>query len=124
MTKLRPAEQSEEAVDKSTEAVLNVLADDDKSPEEEMFPEIKYSPTGKPIPDGYHWDGTRRVKTYKGSKRPDSIPSDLWRMLSPKDREKLIAEEAKASGSGSTSSSATTKVRRRKDPQQLCESLG
>jgi hypothetical protein len=40
-------------------------------------------------------------------------------MLSPKDREKLIAEEAKASGSGSTSSSATTKVRRRKNPQQL-----
>ena len=70
MTKLRPAEQSEEAVDKSTETVLNVLADDDESPEEEMFPEIKYSPTGKPIPDGYHWDGTRRVKTYKGVKAP------------------------------------------------------
>ena len=115
MTKLRPAEQSEEAVDKSTEAVLNVLADDDESPEEEMFPEIKYSPTGKPIPDGYHWDGTRRVKTYKGSKRPDSIPSDLWRMLSPKDREKLIVEEAdKMSGSGSASSSAATRGSKKK----------
>jgi hypothetical protein len=61
MTKLRPAEQSEEAVDKSTEAVLNV----------DMFPEIKMTPTGKPIPDGCHWDGIRLVKTYKGSKRPD-----------------------------------------------------
>ena len=109
------AEQSEEAVDKPTEAVLNVLADDDKSPEEEMFPEIKYSPTGKPIPDGYHWGGTRRVKTYKGSKRPDSIPSDLWRMLSPKDREKLIVEEAdKMSGNGSASSSAATRGSKKK----------
>jgi hypothetical protein len=115
MTKLRPAEQSEEAVDKSTEAVLNVLADDDESPEEEMFPEIKYSPTGKPIPDGYHWDGTRLVKTYKGSKTPDSIPADLWRMLRPKDREKLIVEEAdKMSGSGSASSSAATRGSKKK----------
>ena len=70
----------------------------------------KYTPTGKPIPDSYHWDGTRLVKTYKGPKRPDSIPSDLWRMLSPKDREKLIAEEAeKVAGGGSASSSSATK---------------
>ena len=47
-------ERSEEAIDKSTEAVLNV----------DMFPEIKMTPTGKPIPDGCHWDGPRLVKTY------------------------------------------------------------
>ena len=41
----------------------------EQAEEEEMFPETKYTPTGKPIPDGYHWDGTRLVKTYKGSKR-------------------------------------------------------
>ena len=103
-------EHSEEAIDKSAGAVPNVLAEDDKPAEEEIFPEIKYTPTGKPIPDSYHWDGTRLVKTYKGSKRPDSIPSDLWRMLSPKDREKLIAEEAeKVAGGGSASSSSATK---------------
>ena len=44
----------------------------DKSPAEEIFPEIKYTPTGQIIPDGFHWDGTRLVKSYKGSKRPSS----------------------------------------------------
>ena len=49
----------------------------DKSPVDEIFPEIKYTPTGQIIPDGYHWDGTRLVKSYKGSKRPENIPSDF-----------------------------------------------
>ena len=78
------AEASEEAIDKSSEAVLDALASEDKPAEETIFPDIKYTPTGTPIPDGYHWDGTRLVKTYKGSKRPEAIPSDFWKMLSPK----------------------------------------
>ena len=85
---------SEEAIDKSSEAVPDALASEGQPAEEAIFPEIKYTPTGKPIPDGYHWDGTRLVKTYEGSKRPESIPSDLWKMLSPKDRQQLIDEEA------------------------------
>ena len=110
------AETGEEAIDKSPEAVPDALASEDKPAEEEMFPEIKYTPTGKPIPDGYHWDGTRLVKTYKGSKRPESIPSDLWKMLSPKDRQKLIDEEAKkmAVGSGGAASSLAPKGTKKK----------
>jgi hypothetical protein len=49
------AETGEEAIDKSSEAVPDALASEDQPAEEEMFPEIKYTPTGKPIPDGYHW---------------------------------------------------------------------
>ena len=62
------AEQSEEAIDKSAEAVPNVLAEDDKPAEEKIFPEITYIPTGKPIPDGYHggwhssWEDIPRTK--------------------------------------------------------------
>ena len=102
------AETGEEAIDKSPEAVPDALASEDQPAEEEMFPEIKYTPTGKPIPD---WDGIRLVKTYKGSKRPESIPSDLWKMLSPKDRQKLIDEEAEkmAVGSGGAASSSAPK---------------
>ena len=44
------------------------------------------TPAGVPIPEGYHWDGLRVVKTYKGSKRPKDIPSDYWKTLGPKDR--------------------------------------
>ena len=46
-------DQGEEVVDKSTEAVPNVLAMADEPAEEDFFPEIKYAPTGKPIPDGH-----------------------------------------------------------------------
>ena len=110
------AEASEEAIDKSSEAVLDVLASEDKPAEETIFPDIKYTPTGTPIPDGYHWDGTRLVKTYKGSKRPESIPSDFWKMLSPKDRQKLVEEEAEkmAVGSGGAASSSASKVPKKK----------
>ena len=110
------AEASEEAIDKSTEAVLDALASDEKPAEETVFPDIKYTPTGTPIPDGYHWDGTRLVKTYKGSKRPESIPSDFWKMLSPKDRQKLVEEEAEkmAVGSGGAASSSASKGPKKK----------
>ena len=59
------------------------------------------TPAGVPIPEGYHWDGLRVVKTYKGSKRPKDIPSDYWKTLGPKDRAKLLKEmdEAKSSSS-------------------------
>ena len=89
--------------------MLDALASEDQPAEEPVFPDIKYTPAGKPIPDGYHWDGTRLVKTYKGSKRPESIPSDFWKMLSPKDRQKLVEEEAEkmaVGGEGAASSSA------------------
>ena len=61
-------------------------------------------------------DGTRLVKTYKGSKRPESIPSDLWKMLSPKDRQKLLDEEAEkmAVGSGGAASSSAPKGPKKK----------
>ena len=64
-----------EAADGSTEAVLGALARPDKSPDDEIFPEIKHTPTGQIIPDGLHWDGTRLVKSYKGSKRPEHMIS-------------------------------------------------
>ena len=113
------AEASEEAIDKSSEAVLDALASEDQPAEEPIFPDIKYTPTGKPIPDGYHWDGTRLVKTYKGSKRPESIPSDFWKMLSPKDRQKLVEEEEEeaekmAVGSGGAASSSASKGPKKK----------
>jgi len=109
-------ETSEEAINKSAEAVLDALASEDQPAEEPIFPDIKYTPTGKPIPDGYHWDGTRLVKTYKGSKRPESIPSDFWKMLSPKDRQKLVEEEAEkmAAGSGGAASSSASKGPKKK----------
>jgi len=107
---------SEEAIDKSSGAVPAALASEGQPAEEATFPEIKYTPTGKPIPDGYHWDGTRLVKTYKGSKRPESIPSDLWKMLSPKDRQQLIDEEAEkmAVDSGGAASSSASKGPKKK----------
>ena len=55
---------------------------------------------------GWHW----LVKTYKGSKRPEYIPPDFWKMLSPKKRAKLAAkEEAKVTGSGSSASGSAAK---------------
>ena len=91
----------------------------DKSPAEEIFPEIKYTPTGQIIPDGFHWDGTRLVKSYKGSKRPESIQSDFWRMFSPKEREQLVAEEAAklagSSGGGAPSSSSAKASKKKKN---------
>ena len=93
----------------------------DKSPVEEIFPEIKYTPSGQIIPGGFHWDGTRLVKAYEGSKRPENIPSDFWRMLSPKEREMLVAEEAAkfagSSGSGAPSSSSAKASKRKKKPE-------
>ena len=99
-------------VDKSVDAVVEALEEVDKSPmeDEPIFPDVKYTPTGKIIPDGYHWDGTRLVKTYKGSKRPEHIPSDFWKMLSPKERALLASEEqSKPTGGGSSASGSATK---------------
>ena len=35
----------------------------------------------------FHWDGHRIVRNYKGSKRPEGIDSELWKMLGPHDSE-------------------------------------
>eukprot|EP00435_Cladocopium_sp_Y103_P032401 s1446_g8.t1 len=109
---MQRSEPDDEVVEKSTDAVLTALAPEGLGPEEDIFgdDEAKRTPKGDPIPDGYHWDGTRIVKTYKGTKRPPTIPSDFWRMLGPKERAELAAEEAAkafgSSGSGGASSSA------------------
>ena len=54
-------------------------ADSDVEPEqpEPIFPDLKLSPKGEIIPDGFHWDGHRIVRNYKGSKRPEGIDSKL-----------------------------------------------
>ena len=61
--------------------------------EEPIFPDLKLTPKGDIIPDGFHWDGHRIVRNYRGSKRPEGIDSKLWQMLSPSDRKKIIEEE-------------------------------
>ena len=56
-------------------------ADSDVEPEgvpDEIFPEIRLTPKGEIIPDGFHWDGHRIVRNYKVSKRPEGIDSKLW----------------------------------------------
>ena len=63
-------------------------------------------PDGSIVPDGYHYDGVRLVKTYTGSKRPRSIPSELWKMMGPRQREKAIREEELKKSEGVTSSSS------------------
>ena len=66
------------------------------------------TPAGVPIPEGYHWDGLRVVKTYKGSKRPKDIPSDYWKTLGPKDRAKLLKKEMDEAKSSSSKGPKTT----------------
>ena len=56
------------------------------APQEPVFPDLKLTPKGEIIPDGFHWDGHRIVRNYKGSKRPAGIDSELWKMLGPQDR--------------------------------------
>ena len=71
-------------------------ADSDVEPEdvpEEIFPELKLTPKGEIIPDGFHWDGHRIVRNYKGSKRPPGIDSKLWQMLGSNERKQIIEEE-------------------------------
>ena len=41
----------------------------------------------------FHWDGHRIVRNYKGSKRPEGIDSELWKMLGPHERKQIIEEE-------------------------------
>ena len=85
-------------------------------------PKSSIPPTGQIIPDGFHWDGTRLVKSYKGAKRPEHIPPDFLRMLSPKEREKLVAEEAEkfagSSGSGAPSSSSAKASKKKKKKKE------
>eukprot|EP00435_Cladocopium_sp_Y103_P046090 s114_g13.t1 len=121
-SEMQPAEPDDEAVDKSSDAVLDALAPSDPGPEGGIIDDTTRTPKGEPIPDGYHWVGTRIVKTYRGSKRPPSIPSDFWSMLGPKERAELSAEEAAkasgSSGSGGASSSAAPKAKAKKKKQK------
>ena len=59
------------------------------------------APDGSRIPSGHHWDSVRAVRDYKGTQRPEGIPSDFWRTLSGKQRQQLIAEEKAAKASSS-----------------------
>ena len=59
------------------------------------------APDGSRIPSGHHWDSVRAVRDYKGTQRPERIPSDFWRTLSGKQRQQLIAEEQAAKASSS-----------------------
>ena len=83
-----------------------------EKPEEPVFPELRLTPKGDIIPDGFHWDGHRIVRNYKGSKRPAGIDSQLWQMLGSNERKQIIAEEeakalAEAQGGTSAPSSAS-----------------
>ena len=41
---------------------------------------------GSPVPKGYNYDGTRLVRSKRGSARPPDTPSSAWVMMSQKDR--------------------------------------
>lgn len=56
--------------------------------------------------DGYHYEGARLVKTYKGSKRPRGIPPELWKMIGPKQGEITIREEEQKQKENPTSSAS------------------
>ena len=45
-------------------------------------------PDGRPVPEGYTYDGTRLVRKKRGSARPLDTPSSAWVMMSQKDRAK------------------------------------
>ena len=81
------------------------------------------TPDGRPIPKGHHWDGIRIVKTYKGSKRPKDISSEFWRSIGPKDRQKLIEEDAKKRSAAVKTEQAEPKKRKKKNAQEtpLCQ---
>lgn len=64
--------------------------DDELVPEEPIFPELKLTPKGDIIPDGFHWEGHRIVRNCCGSKRLEGIDSALWQMLGSNERKKII----------------------------------
>ena len=86
--------------------------------------DLEKTPDGRPIPKGHHWDGIRIVKTYKGSKRPKDISSEFWRSIGPKDRQKLIEEDAKKrSAAVKTEQAEPKKKKKKKNAQEttLCQ---
>ena len=50
-------------------------------------------PDGSAVPPGFQWDGFRLVRARKSS-RPPGIPSDMWKLASPKERAR-VAEECR-----------------------------
>ena len=106
-------------------------ADSDVEPDapvEPVFPDLKLTPKGEVIiPDGFHWDGQRIVRNYKGSKRPEGIGSELWKMLGSNERKQIIEEEdakalAEAQG-GKSAPSGLKGIRRRSLPQPSLRQL-
>lgn len=68
-------------------------------------------PDGSPVPAGYHFDGVRLVRNRKGSRRPKDISSEYWKMIGPKERQKIIDErEGKATGTHSEGGSSSSKA--------------
>ena len=72
---------------------LDDAGGDAELPAEPIFPDLKLTPKGEIIPDGYHWEAHRIVRNYRGSKRPEGIDSKLWQMLGSNERKKIIEEE-------------------------------
>ena len=95
------------------------------APAEPVFPDLVPSPKGEVIPDGFHWDGHRIVHNYMGSKRPEGIDSELWKMLEleSNERKKIIEEEdakALAEAQGGKSAPSGLKGKKKKSsPAQL-----
>ena len=89
--------------------------------------DLEKTPDGRPIPKGHHWDGIRIVKTYKGSKRPKDISSEFWRSIGPKDRQKLIEEDAKKRSAAVKTEQAEPKKKKKRKAQETtlcsCHSL-
>ena len=48
-------------------------------------------PHGRPVPQGFNWDGVRLVRNKEGSKRLPDTPSEFWHHYSQEQREADIA---------------------------------
>ena len=53
-----------------------------------------HMPDGSAVPPGFQWDGFRLVRARKSS-RPPGIPSDMWKLASPKERARVAEEYRK-----------------------------
>ena len=58
--------------------------------ESELFDPLRF-PDGRPVPQGFNWDGVRLVRKEKRSKRPPDTPSEFWCNYSKQERGNGIA---------------------------------
>ena len=56
----------------------------------ELFNPSRF-PDGRPVPQGYNWDGVHLVRNKKGSLRPPDTPSEFWYHYLQQQREEDIA---------------------------------